>query len=295
MRVPSSNQYSLMREAIARNRLGMAAAQAEIASGRRVNDLSTDPTSAGIILRANSLLRAVDGYRRSGGEAGDILSQTAATLDGVNNDLQQVYELTVQLGNDSYNASDRAEAANQIAGLKDQLIASANQKVGERYIFGGLANAGQPFDAAGAFAGDTGKLTVPVGQGVTVDATLPGGSPFTDPSGGPSVFAVLDTLQAALLTDDGAGIRASIDPLKAALDRVAASQQESGHALARLDGANAALDRVEDATKAMQKSVGDTDYADAVIRLKQAEEGLQASLAVTSQLGGLNLASILGR
>ena len=58
-------------------------------------------------------------------------------LQSVGTLLQRAQELAVQLGNDTYSATERAAGAQEINGISSQIVQLMNTQVAGRYIFGG--------------------------------------------------------------------------------------------------------------------------------------------------------------
>jgi len=57
------------------------------------------------------------------------------------------------MGNDTYNADDRAAAATEVDGIFNQVVGSLNTRFGDRYIFGGYVDNTPPFAADGTYQG----------------------------------------------------------------------------------------------------------------------------------------------
>lgn len=293
MRVGTSMMYQRAQQTIADRRATLTEAQERVATGRNISKLSDDPQAARRVLRAESLLREIDGNRAALNQADHSLSVTEDTLSDVTNLIHRVSELAVQFANDTYNTQDRAKAADEIVQIRERMLELANVQDNGRFMFGGLGSTGSPFDAAGAFVGDTGHVEVPVGRGHRIEATLPGGEPFVDPAGGPSLFTTLDSLETALRADNAAAVGALIDEVRGHEDRIRQSRQTIGHRFERIQNVRYALDSVEmTATRTLERD-READIAASIVQLKQAEAGLQGALLVTSRLDELNLMSFI--
>ena len=293
MRVATSMLYSQAQSNIQKKRFDSAKTSAQIATGQRLNSLADDPrsvhqalTSSSAIADAESMERAADRTEQLLNHADDALSDTA-------NLAHRVYEMAVQFSSDTYNAQDRQNAANELLQLREQLVTLANTQADGRFLFGGTDNAGAPFDAAGIFSGDTGVLQIPAGRRATMDATLPGGEPFTDPGGGPSLFDTIDSLETALRADNASAITAMVDEAQGASSRVASAQQALGIRYERLEVVRSALSRAQITASATLDAAKNTDFVQAVSMLRETEAGLQAALSVTARLGELSLTNFI--
>jgi len=260
-----------------------------------VDHLGEDPVAARYVLQHQSTLRDLDSRRENVSPGEHMMKQADVVLGEIQNAVQQLYEIAVQMGNDTYNAQDRQTVAVKVGQLRDQLVDLANYQVNDRYIFGGLANAGPPYDALGVFNGDTGQLDVPVGDGKTLAATLPGGAPFEDPAGGASLFQMIDALETALVINDGAGIRTQVGVMEVGRERVSRARQSAGQFETQYEGVKSGIEMTEIATRSLLSEHWDTDMVEAINRLRSTESGLRAATMMTSRLEGLSLVNILGR
>ncbi|MEK4027933.1 flagellar hook-associated protein FlgL [Pseudobacillus sp. FSL P4-0506] len=111
--------------------------QEQITSQKKINRPSDDPLVAmkGITYRRN--LQEVQQYQRNFGEAYNWVDNADSSLDKAGLALDRIRELTVQVSNDTYDATQRKAAAEEIKQLRNHLVNIANTKVGEKYLFNG--------------------------------------------------------------------------------------------------------------------------------------------------------------
>mgnify|MGYP001051674944 CR=1 FL=1 len=293
MRVSTNMQFTLATRTINQRQGELLRVQEQLATGRRINSFAEDPVASRKVLREQGNLRTAESWRRAASNAQLTLENSESVLIGVNTALQRAYELNIQLANDSFGDSDRDSAADEIVQIREQIVGLANAERNGRYLFSGLGNVADPFALDGTFSGDTGRLSVPVGRGATLDAVLGGGEPFLDPAGGRNTIESLIELEDALRSDDSARLDDMIDEMRATLDRATAARQQIGQRLIRLDVVNDALQRTETTANATLAVERDTDFNEAVIRLRQSETGLQAALSITGRLDDLSLLNFL--
>lgn len=293
MRIGTAMMFEQASQRVAEQRARVVDAQEQVATGRKLNHVADDPHAARRVLRAESLLADI-GARRFALDQGDhLLSATEGTLNDAENLVQRVQEMSIQFASDTYNAQDRLRAAEELVQIRERLLELANTQENGRYLFGGLASSVPPFDATAGFVGDTGQVEIPVGRGARVEATLPGGSPFTDETGGPSLFGTLDSLETALRADNGVAVGALVDDVSGHGDRLRQARQTIGHRFERVENVRAALDRIElTATRTLERDQ-QADLTESVLQLRQAETGLQGALLVTARLNELNLMNFI--
>ena len=289
MRVSNQMQFSLSIDTVNRRRSELIRIQEQIATGRRINSFAEDPVASRKILREQGTLRRTESWARSAGQTQVLLETSDSVLVSVEDALGRAYELTVQMANDSYSASDRQSAADEIEQIRERVVELANSERNGRYLFSGLGNVAQPFLLDGTFQGDTGRLSVPVGRRASLDATVGGGEPFLDQTGGRNTIETLIELEDALRASDSTRISNLVDEVEGARDRATDARQQIGQRLQRLDNIRDALDRAEVAANATLVQERDTDVADAIVKLRESETGLQAALSITGRLDDLSL------
>ena len=293
MRIGTAMMYDQATQRIADRRSQVVDAQEQVATGRRLNNVSDDPQAARRVLRAESLLADITANRAALDQGEHLLSVAEDTLSDAGALIQRVQEMSVQFANDTYNTQDRLKAADELVQIRERLLELVNAQENGRYLFGGLASAAPPFDATATFVGDTGEVEVPVGRGALVAVTLPGGEPFTDPAGGPTLFTTLDSLETALRADSGTAVGALVDEVGGHADRLRQSRQTLGHRFDRIENVREALERIEiTATRTLERD-READLTEAIMQLRQAETGLQGALLVTSRLDDLNLMNFI--
>ncbi len=108
------------------------------------------------------------------------------------------------------------------------------------------------------------------------------------------IFSHIAGLAAALRSNDQQAITAVAEGLKADYDRVVRIRGETG---ARVQEIEARQQRLEDqnvATKALQSSLEDVDFPDAIARFQMLQTALQATLQTSAKMLNLSLLDFLG-
>ncbi|MDZ5471953.1 flagellar hook-associated protein FlgL [Bacillus sp. 31A1R] len=126
------------------NRLGKI--QDQIMSGKKITKPSDDPVVAMKGMRYRSQVVEVEQFKRNLGEGFNWLENADASLDETGSVLQRIRELTVQASNDSYDPTARKNITAEISRLQEHIVALANTRVGDNYIFNGTNTASQPIN-----------------------------------------------------------------------------------------------------------------------------------------------------
>ena len=148
-RVSTANTYDRALLNIQQRQSQLGVSQEQLSSGRRVSRASDDAVAATLsertqnrLARTEADLRGLEASRRS-------LLQAESTLGTASDLYARFKELVVQAGSPSLNASDKRSMANELSGIREQLIGLANQKDTDgKPLFAGLGPlgaSGNPF------------------------------------------------------------------------------------------------------------------------------------------------------
>ena len=181
-RITSQAQQANSLQNIFRITENLFKAQQEIATGKRINRPSDDPAGLrdALLLRtglnqANQFIRNIDNNR--------IFIQAADTsLSSVNVNLIRAKELAVSQTAGIASAQTRTSTAAEIDEIISSVIATANTKVKNQYIFSGTNFRVQPFssETSGAiYLGNTESFKVRIADSLNVDFSIPGSQVLT--------------------------------------------------------------------------------------------------------------------
>ena len=146
MRVSTANRYETAVDNLQRRQRDMAEAQTAMTNGKRINKASDDPTGAARAERAYISGERIVSEQRSVAASRNAMTLAEAALGQAGGLLQDARDTMVAAGNGSYGPAERAAQANQLAQLRSQLLALANQRDGSGgYLFGGQGATTIPF------------------------------------------------------------------------------------------------------------------------------------------------------
>jgi flagellar hook-associated protein 3 FlgL len=294
MRVTDSMMYDRAALNAARSREKQQAALEEVSSGQRVVHPGDDPASAALIIRHRQTAGRLEAIAQVSARANEDLGAADTALQSIADVATRARELALQLGSDSYNAVDRANAAGEIDGLFQQALGLANTQSAGRYVFGGTNDGTPAFDAAGNYLGDTGVRQLEIAPGVFEDASVRGDLALTAAGGGVDLFATLRALSTALTTNDAAGIRGALPSLETATRQVTDSLVRVGSIMNFFDTAQTAGRVGRDAAIKSIASEGEADLLQSASRLTLANHALEATLSASAQSFRLTLLDKLG-
>jgi len=146
MRVATANSYDNTISQLTKRQAELSELQGQISTGKRVQKASDDPVAAVLSEAAQNRLTRVKADQRALETSKTSITQGESALGQAGSILQDVRDLLLSAGNGSYGPNEYKDIALQIEGMRDQLLAVANQKDSSgRTLFGGLGGAGAPF------------------------------------------------------------------------------------------------------------------------------------------------------
>jgi flagellar hook-associated protein 3 FlgL len=298
-RVTSSSQTAILAARIALSSQRLEAAQERVSTGKRINRPSDDPFGAEAVLRFRTSQASVEQFQQNAATVRDGLTSAEGAMESYQQLLDRASVLMTQGASDSTIGPARVSIAQELDGIRTQMITIANTKSNDRFVFGGTRQGVAPFDTAGnltATATTTQMVQIepgasPIAAGLTADSV------FADVGG--SVFATLATAVTALRgtgnpVTDQAAVLASLDRLVSF-----SNQSETGRAQlgASFNAVDSAVGRLTSQSLSFQESADrfeSVDFTKAAIELTQASNALQATLQATAYAAKGSLMDLIG-
>jgi flagellar hook-associated protein 3 FlgL len=275
----------------------LSEAQQQVSSGRRVNVASDDPAGSGQILANRRQLGRLLQLERNTQSARSWLETSSAALTASSDTLQRTRTLIVQAANEITPQSSRDALAQELDQLAETLLGLANTRVTGRPLFGGTAATGLAFAPDGTYVGVANSVNRAVDRGQVIEIGRPGPEVFgthdpIEPLDG-NVFQLVRAAADAARSGDTARLRTTLDRIDAADARLLGEAGRLGSLSNRLEGASdqRALATID--TRRRLSELEDVDLAEAVLSLRSAEAGYQATLAATAKLVGMSLLDFL--
>lgn len=178
-RVSENSNSSAMQFAINKAKTRMEDLQLRGSNLRKVIKPSDDPVSNVEALSISSTTADNGQYLRNINYGLMQLNITEKALEQVTEIMSKVKELAVAQSSDFYNGDIRKNVSNEVIQLKNQLLALANKRIGNRYIFGGTKTLNPPFDHDCSYRGNDGKIRIEVAKDFFVPINLDGAEIFT--------------------------------------------------------------------------------------------------------------------
>ncbi|WP_175073640.1 flagellar hook-associated protein FlgL [Terribacillus sp. AE2B 122] len=172
----------------------------QLSSGKKITKPSDDPVVATKGMSYRTEVRDVAQYKRNLSEAQSWIDNSDSAMSNATSALQRIRELAVQASNGTYEEGQRANIAEEVDQLKEQLATIANTQVNEKYIFNGSATNTAPVtineDGSTTVDFNSNAVNLTLSKGVDVKINVDGGAVF-----GNKLFDDLNNFSAALRSD----------------------------------------------------------------------------------------------
>lgn len=226
--------------------------------------------------------------------AGSVLAQADSVLSSVTDQLQHASELALRASNGTMSAQDRRVIGIEVESILQSLVQLANSTDprGEPLFGGADGGAGAVRQPDGSYAlASTRPSAIPIGEGEAMEANEPASRVFgfTGAAGPTDALAVLAALAEALRANDAAGIATGVGDLKLAGDQVGAAQASLGARAARIDLAEAQLERAATDREAARSGLEDADIVATATELQKTLTILAVTQASFGKMSSMSL------
>jgi flagellar hook-associated protein 3 FlgL len=271
--VLATNQRTLAR---------LATYQQQLASGKKVNQVSDDPVGAKTSMRYTGERFAAQKYLDNIDRGTSFMNASDSALNEMSKLMDQVKEVAVQGANGSQDAASRKVLAQSLDSYLSRLVDVANTVHDGRYIFAGTATtqAEPPFALAedGTSVGYSGNLdsfAVKVGPNSSVALNQDGYGLFMKEV---DVFTMVINLRESLNANDGDEVNALLTEVDAASTHINNLHGAMGGRLQRLE---LARNQLEDSTVYLGELISkieDVDLTEAISQMQLSQVALEAGL-----------------
>jgi flagellar hook-associated protein 3 FlgL len=318
MRVTQNTNYEVVRDSVRRSKERMEKLQSQHATLKKLNAPSDDPIAAAKVLEIRTDKVNNDQFQMNSKLAQTFLENTDHALSELSELMVRAKEIAMsQASGASSNEETRLGVAEEVSHMYQQAVATANRRIGDRYLFGGFKTTKAPIDAHGRYQGDSGQMMVEISKDVFLSINLPGLEAFnTNPNAsadsrkqfgdqpqaprstadlefgsvehtGPdnvNVFDELQNLRIGLLTGDTHAIQETLERFDQAHTRLVSMRAKIGARLQGLETANTALERHNITNAQLNSALEDADMAQVVSDLAKEETVFRSALASSQKL-----------
>ena len=174
----------------------------EIATGVSVNSLSDNPSAAAQDFLLRSEISSNDNFVQTASGVSGALQVTDTALGSVVTQITQAISLATEGNNGTLNASDLSSIANQLTGVRSEILSLANTSYQGQFVFAGSQTSTQPFSldtsstpATVVYSGDSLQTAIQSPSGQSFPLNVPGNQIFG--SGSSGILSTLNNLIAS--------------------------------------------------------------------------------------------------
>lgn len=285
MRITNNVLVNNLRRNLYTNLHNMEKYQMQLATGRRINKPSDDPSGLVDSMRIRTRLNENVQYQTNIDDATAWLNTTDEALGSLTNIMNRVYELTVEAANGTNNPEDRAVHAKELNELIDEVKNLANTSFGDKYLFGGNNTTEIPLDKENnQWNANDKPMIYEIGVGIEFSVNTPAKEVFQYDDPDKDLLKTLQDVHDHMMNDDGQALSADLNKLKENIDQVLACRSKIGAKVNRLEmTANRMADQEINYLK-LKSEVEGADPAEVITNLKTQENVYRCALSVGARI-----------
>jgi len=256
----------------------IATAQAQIATNKRIQAPSDDPTGSAQVSQIATAQADQAVWNRNVQAASVLASNSDTALTSLATAIDRAKELMLRAGNGTTSAEGRATIAAELREISKEIGALRSS----------LDSRGEPLFRSG------GSLEIPVGAGIRVAPVASREDIFDSPV---DILATIDAAATAAVEADpslrATAVAASLTAIDSAATQVANARADQGLRAARLDRladqfAQSAID-----LKEQRSNIEDTDVTATVAKLQTQQLSLEAAQSIFARINKTSLFDLL--
>ena len=285
----------------------LTTASNQVSSGLKITRGSDAPDQISTLLQLRANLQ-----RNTQIQSNLTLAQTdAASADNaISSSIQMMdtaVSLAAQAATSTTDATGRADIAQQIQSIQQQMVGNSQTNVQGRFIFSGDQDGSPQYTwdptaanpvVAGTQSASTRLIEDPAGGAFPASLTAQQVFDDQDPvAGGPAtdnVFNALNSLQQALTSNNTAGITNSMALLQAASAHLNQSEAFYGNVQDTIQNANTYASQYNVQLQTQIGNIQDADITTAALELTQGNTQIQAAMQMQGQMPHSSLFHYLG-
>lgn len=259
----------------------------QVSTGKRVNQPSDDPAAAAADVQNQAAQSETDQYLQSTTSLEGLLQTADSTLSSVVTSLNQAVSLGVQGANGTLTSSQLQSIAQQVEGIRNNVVQQANVSYQGTYIFSGTA-ATAPFTVDSSqtdgvrYNGTSGVNNVQIADGRSIQSNVPGNQIFQGAGG--DIMGSLQQLITALQSGSTTSIGTATTQVSSALNYLSQQRVFYGNAINELNSNQTFLQQEQVSLQTQENNLVGADVATAATNLTQAQTAQSAALAALAKV-----------
>jgi len=289
MRVSDNQRYNSVDTRINSSKSDNVKSMNEMASQKRLTKISDDPNAMSKLFGLRDRSKAMDQFQRNLDYARGFISKSEASLTGIHESLMRAKELAVGMASDTYASDSREAASREIKELISGIVAQANAKHGDRYVFSGFRTQTPSMGEDGQYLGDDGEIFLEIAPQNFQRINLTARELFettaeTRAEGHFGMIEALQLLYRGLNDNDKDSIRKAMTEMDYQMDKASSFQSTLGALTNSIDVAEKRLAVDKELILGDLSKIEDADMLDSTSRFKRSEALLQSTLMASNKM-----------
>jgi flagellar hook-associated protein 3 FlgL len=260
--------------------------QRQVSTGKRIEKPSDDPSATLGSVGEHNETAAIDQYKRTTDTVGSRLAVVDTVLSDMITQLTAAQVSSASARGSSKTQMQRDAAATELEAIRDTIFSDLTTAFNGSYLFSGSNSTVAPYSRppggpVSAYAGSTSEMLVDVDQQRAIKITF-NGQLIAQGSDAQDIFVEFDNLIAAVRAGNDAGIATGMQALDRMFDRVSTTQGRVGADLRTIDEQKVRLDDLKRSSAKRISALEDTNMAEAISEMAQADAAYRAALGAAS-------------
>ncbi len=296
MRVTQNYSIQSLLRQINNSRERISTLQRDLATGKRLNQISDAPEHIETALRFRTMLKYNTQFEKNINNAIEFLTFASNALNDSADIIATIKELTIQ-GIDSAGGDEFDAIVEQMNELVQQLVDTGNTRFKERYIFGGSNVTTAPFtltpDLSAVIVnpeGIDGELKVELGQGNIDRYNITGQEAFLENI---DVIQTVIDMRDAFVSQDQTAIQNMLPQLDQALDQILTANTRAGSRINRYELLLSQYQNEDLRLQEFLSTVEDTNVPEAIVQLQGEQTALETALRAIAQTVNISLVNFI--
>ena len=279
----------------------MNRAQEQVTTGSRINRVSDAPDSISSLLQARADLSSTQQTLTNLSRVQTQVNTGESVLESAVQMFNQVQTLGAEGATSTQTASSRADLAQQVNSILQQLVSAASTTVEGRYIFSGDSDQVAPYTynasnnpPVSAYQGSAATTLAMDPNGTTFPVSLTAQQIFDSSDPTANVFTSIENLSSALSSNSDSAIQNAISGLSHVSDYLNTQLAFYGTTQNRI---TSAINFGQNLQNQLQSQIGnlqDADMSQSITEMTQAQTQYQAALTSRAQMPRTTLFDFLG-
>ena len=177
-RVSENSNAASIKYAINKVKKKMENLQLQGTTLKRISKPSDDPMSCFQGMQLKSVNLDNNQYLRSISYSLSQLNTTEKTLEQLTEIMGKAKDIAIQQSSDFYSGEIRKNVSHELIQLRNQALAMANKRIGNRHIFAGFNTLQTPFNINGEYLGDKSHIQIEIAKDFFIPINLHGEEVF---------------------------------------------------------------------------------------------------------------------